>query len=61
MKKRELRKLTLSKETLHRLEDRRLRQAAAAADGIPCPESISYCITQLCASAGFTHCVECDM
>lgn len=54
------RKLILSKETLHRLEDPRLLKAAAAATGIPCPESISYCITQLCASAGYTHCVECD-
>ncbi len=60
MKKREARKLTLSKETLHRLEDAKLRQAAAAGHGIPCPESVSCCITQLCVSAQYTGCVECE-
>jgi hypothetical protein len=60
MKKREARKLTLSKETLHRLEDQRLLKAAAAGTGFPCKESVSYCITQLCVSAQYTGCVECD-
>lgn len=60
MKKREARKLTLSKETLLRLEDQRLLKAAAAAEGIPCKESISYCITQLCVSAQYTGCVTCE-
>jgi hypothetical protein len=60
MKKREARKLTLSKETLHRLEDPQLLRAAKAAGGIPCKESVSYCITQLCVSAQYTGCVECE-
>jgi hypothetical protein len=49
------RRLRLAKETLHRLEDNRL-QALAGATG----ESICWCITQLCASEGYTHCEACN-
>ncbi|HEY9421890.1 MAG TPA: hypothetical protein VIW92_10795 [Thermoanaerobaculia bacterium] len=37
-----------------------LRDAMGAADHYPCRESISYRITQLCASAQYTNCVECN-
>ncbi|HSG39213.1 MAG TPA: hypothetical protein VLE27_06215 [Thermoanaerobaculia bacterium] len=59
MKKREVRKLTLSKETLRQLGHQRLRDAVGAV-GVPCPESVSYCITQLCVSAQYTGCVDCN-
>ena len=61
MKKREARKLTLSKETLRELGNQKLRDAQGAVDRVTCPESVSYCITQLCASEGYTHCPACDM
>lgn len=59
MKKR-VRRLNLSKETLHRLEDQRLSNAMGAVDHYPCRESISYCITQLCVSAQYTGCPDCN-
>lgn len=61
MKKREARKLTLSKETLRELSSQKLLNAQGAVDRVTCPESVSYCITQMCASAGYTHCPACDM
>ncbi|HSF41509.1 MAG TPA: hypothetical protein VLT87_17045 [Thermoanaerobaculia bacterium] len=55
MKKRGLKRLTLAKETLHHLEDKRL-QGAAGGTG----ESVCYCITQLCITLDYTNCNTCD-
>ena len=55
MKKREIRKLTLARETLRHLEEQHLRGVAGAT-----VESICWCITQLCVSQPYTGCVECD-
>ena len=55
MKKREARKLSLARETLRRLEERRLQDVAGGT-----VESICWCITQLCVSQPWTGCVECD-
>ena len=63
MKRRGTKKLTLSRETLHRLEERRLREVAAGGDSVfvcPCPESISYCITHICITVGYTGCAACN-
>jgi hypothetical protein len=63
MKKRGLKKLMLSRETLHRLEENRLHEVARGAGGgvnMPCPESVSWCITQLCISEGYTGCAACE-
>ena len=61
MKKKGIKRLTLSRETLHRLEEKSLREVPGAG-GVqqPCPESVSYCITQLCVSDGYTGCVACE-
>lgn len=68
MKKRSAKKLTLSRETLHRLEEGRLRHAAVGAGTrqqsvcvCQCPESISFCDTDICASDGYTLCPACEM
>ena len=68
MKKRGVKKLTLSRETLHRLEEPRLRKDVVGAGSrqqsvcvCPCPESISFCITGLCVSDGYTGCTACEM
>ena len=55
MKKRGLKRLTLAKETLHRLEDKRLPGAAGGT-----VESICWCITQLCVSERYTGCEACN-
>jgi hypothetical protein len=55
MKKQGIKRLSLSKETLHRLEEKHL-QAAAGATG----ESICWCITHICISEGYTGCVACN-
>ena len=61
MKKKSTKRLTISRETLHRMEQKRLHEAAAGSGVVqPCPESVSYCITQLCVSALYTGCVECE-
>lgn len=62
MKKRAMRKLSLSRETLHRLEPGRLQGAVGGsqqASVCVCPtnqESICYCLTDLCVSEGYTGC-----
>ena len=60
MKRRDLKKLTLSRETLHSLEEARLRHVAAGT-GQPCPASISICITHICISEDYTGCTACEM
>lgn len=60
--KKNAKKLTLSRETLHRLEERLSEVARGAGGGVhvPCPESVSWCITQLCISEGYTGCAACE-
>jgi len=59
--KRRTRKLTLARETLRRLEDASLAEAMGAIVGYPTnKESICFCITDLCVSANYTGCVECE-
>ena len=55
MKKRETRKLSLTRETLRGLEEKHLQNVAGATG-----ESICMCITHLCASAPWTHCISCN-
>ena len=55
MRKREIRKLTLAKETLRNLEERRLQQVAGGTG-----ESICICDTDLCVSGLWTNCIECN-
>lgn len=55
MKKRGLKRLTLAKETLHRLEEKRLPGAVGGT-----VESICWCITQLCITEGYTGCEACN-
>jgi hypothetical protein len=68
MKKKGTRKLTLSRETLRRLEDSRLREAVGAGtrQNSVCvcatdQESICFCFTDVCASEGYTLCPACNM
>lgn len=60
MKRRDVKRLKLSRETLHRMEEERLHHAAAGT-GQPCPPSISICITHICISEGYTGCAACEM
>lgn len=55
MKKQGLKRLSLSKETLHRLEEMHL-QAAAGATG----ESICICDTHICITIPYSGCDTCD-
>jgi hypothetical protein len=65
MKKREIKKLSLSRETLHRLEAAGLRAAGAGTNQqsiCVCQtnqETICICDTDLCISLGYTGCVYC--
>jgi hypothetical protein len=64
MKKRGRKKLTLARETLHRLEEKQLQGVAPGAGGgvhVPCPESVSWCITHICISEGYTGCTACEI
>jgi hypothetical protein len=66
MKKREMKKLSLSRETIHRLEAGSLQGAIGGASenrSCTCPtdqESVCYCWTDLCISLGYTGCAFCD-
>jgi len=56
--KRQIRKLTLARETLRRLEDASLRKAVA---GRPTnQESLCICFTDICVSEGYTECSTCN-
>lgn len=57
MKKQGTKRLTLCKETLHRLEEKHLQ--AAGAERMT-GESICWCITHICISEGYTGCVACN-
>jgi hypothetical protein len=61
MKKRKIQKLTIARETLGHLEDRRLTNVEGEAGvGHQSIESVCECITHICASAGYTYCVACN-
>ncbi|HEX4959571.1 MAG TPA: class I lanthipeptide [Thermoanaerobaculia bacterium] len=60
MKKKSLRKLNLSRETLSRLEDWGLEDARGGVVHHPSVESICFCLTDLCISEGYTGCVACN-
>jgi hypothetical protein len=57
MKKPEIRKLTVTRETLRRLEERRLQTVAGQLRTTG--ESICYCDTDVCASLNYTICDTC--
>jgi hypothetical protein len=59
MKKRETRKLSLARETLCRLEEKHLQNVAGVV-GVRTIESICICDTDICASAPWTLCIECN-
>jgi hypothetical protein len=62
MKKQRVRKLTIARETLRRLEEQGL-QDAQGGSGRTCAvsiESICFCLTDLCISEGYTGCVACN-
>lgn len=56
MKKQGIKRLTLSKETLHRLEEKHLQAAGARATG----ESVCYCDTHICVTIPYSGCDTCD-
>lgn len=55
MKKRAIQKLSVSRETLVRLEDRRLTPVAGGT-----VESICWCITHICITLDYSNCNSCD-
>jgi hypothetical protein len=59
MRKQSLRKLTIARETLRRLEDQGLHGAFGGSRA-PSIESICICDTDLCVSAGHTGCTACN-
>lgn len=59
MRKQSLRKLTIARETLRRLEEQSL-QGAVGGSRAPSVESICICDTDLCVSAGRTGCTACN-
>ena len=59
--KRQVRKLTLARETLRRLEDASLVEAMGAVVAYPTNKNtICFCITDLCITAGYSGCSECN-
>jgi len=58
--KKELRKLTLNRETLWHLEERGLQEAVAGAGPIRSFETGCGCITDLCITAAYTGCSDCN-
>ncbi|HEY2292116.1 MAG TPA: hypothetical protein VGM86_15560 [Thermoanaerobaculia bacterium] len=59
MRKQNLKKLTIARETLRRLEDQGL-QGVLGGSRFPSIESICICDTDLCVSAGHTGCTACN-
>jgi hypothetical protein len=55
MKKRAIHKLSVSRETLGRLEDRRLEPVAGGT-----VESICWCITHICITLKYSNCDTCN-
>ena len=59
MRKQSLKKLTIARETLRRLEERGLQDVLGGAHA-PSIESVCICDTDLCVSAGHTGCTACN-
>ena len=57
MRKQSLRKLTVARETLRRLED---LQGVLGGARAPSIESICECLTHICISEGYTGCTACN-
>jgi hypothetical protein len=57
--KKELRKLTLNRETLWRLEERGLQEAVGGSVIRTVESGCGGCITDLCITAGYTGCSAC--
>jgi hypothetical protein len=60
MRKQAFKKLTISRETLRRLEDQALHDVLGAAQQAGTGQSVCQCDTDLCVSAGYTGCVTCN-
>jgi hypothetical protein len=60
MKKQSLRKMTIARETLRRLEDQGLAGAQGGSHQAPSFATACVCVTELCVSAGFTGCTTCN-
>jgi hypothetical protein len=61
MRKQALRKLTIARETLHRLEEPGLRGAIGGSQvTAPSDATACVCVTELCVSANYTGCTTCD-
>jgi hypothetical protein len=61
MKKRKIQKLIIARETLRRLEDRRLQNVEGeAGPGQHTLDTFCDCFTDLCVSAGRTGCAACN-
>jgi hypothetical protein len=59
--KKQIQKLTLSRETLCRLEEMRLQTVAGDAGTIArTRDSVCQCPTDLCVSLGYTGCTTCN-
>lgn len=56
-----IKKLSLSRETVQRLDAAQMQGVAAGAGRLTRQESICFCITDVCASEGYTLCVLCEM
>ena len=60
MRKQAFKKLTISRETLRRLEDQRLQDVLGGVQQAGTGPSVCQCDTDLCVSAGYTGCVTCN-
>lgn len=60
MRKQSFKKLTVSRETLRRLEEQGLKNVQGAIQQAPSAQSYCQCDTDLCVSAGYTGCVTCN-
>jgi hypothetical protein len=60
MRKHAFKKLTISRETLRRLEEQSLQNAHGGARQVPSAETFCQCGTDLCVSAGYTGCTDCN-
>jgi hypothetical protein len=62
MRKQTLKKMTIARETLRRLEEQGLQDALGGSHGIPAPSyaTACICVTELCVSANYTGCTTCN-
>jgi hypothetical protein len=60
MRKQAFKKLTVSRETLRRLEEQGLKDVHGGIQQAPSAQSYCQCDTDLCVSAGYTGCATCN-